>query len=157
MRELITEEQAKAIGDWYVKARNEANLSLLDKIYSPGVMVHDPSQSQDIIGLAALKAQYGNTHAAVPDVKFSLDDLYLKGNKIVWIFTMSGTMTAPFRTSLGELPPTGRSFRLTGVAVDRIVDGKIAEEWVYFNVLDILQPLGFTLAPPKLQAETKHV
>ncbi len=35
------------------------------------------------------------------------------------------------------------------IAIDRIVAGKIAEEWVYFNVLDILQPLGFTLAPPR--------
>jgi predicted ester cyclase len=75
--------------------------------------------------------------------------LYIKGDKIAWIFTMSGTITGAFRTPLGELPPTGKSFRLSGVAVDRVVEGKIAEEWVYYNVLDILQPLGFTLAPPK--------
>jgi predicted ester cyclase len=53
------------------------------------------------------------------------------------------------RTPLGEIPPTGKSFRFSGVAVDRIVEGKIAEEWVYFNVPDILQPLGFRLVPPK--------
>ncbi len=149
MKELITEIQARAIGDCYVKARNEVNLSLLDKIYSPDVIVHDPSQPQAIIGLARLKGQYENTHAAVPDVKFSMDDMYLGGDKIVWIFKMSGTITGPFRTPLGELPPTGKPFWLSGAAVDRIVEGKIAEEWVYFNVLDILQPLGFTLAPPE--------
>jgi predicted ester cyclase len=157
MKEPITEEQAEAIGDCYVRARNEGNLALLDEIYSRDVTVHDPSQPAEIVGLAALKAQYGNTHAAVPDVKFSLDDLYFKGDKIAWIFTMSGTISGPFRTPLGELPPTGKSFRFSGVAVDRIVGGKIAEEWVYFNVLDILQPLGFTLAPPDLlQAETQY-
>lgn len=158
MRDLITEEQAKALGDCYIRARNEANLSLLDEIYSPDVVVHDPSQPREMIGLAALKGQYGNTHAAVPDVKFSLDDMYLKGDRIAWIFTMSGTIAGPFRTPVGELPPTGKSFRLSGVAIDRIVEGKIAEEWVFFNVLDLLQPLGFTLAPPKLlQAEAKYV
>jgi steroid delta-isomerase-like uncharacterized protein len=149
MKQPMTDEQAKAIGDLYIKSRNEANLSLLDKIYFPDVTVHDPSQPQEIVGLAALKAQYRNTHAAVPDVKFSLDDMYLKEDKIVWIFTMSGTITGPFRTPLGELPATGKAFRFSGVAVDRIVEGRIAEEWLYFNVLDILQPLGFTLAPPK--------
>ncbi len=148
MEKPVNEDEAKAVGNCYVKARNEANLSLLDGIYSPEVIVHDPSQPQDIIGLPALKAQYSNTHAAVPDVKFSLDEMYLKGDKIVWIFTMSGKITRPFRTPMGELPPTGRSFRFCGVAVDRIVGGKIAEEWVYFNVLDILLPLGFTLTPP---------
>jgi steroid delta-isomerase-like uncharacterized protein len=151
MKEPITEERAKAIGNCYIKARNEANLSLLDRIYAQDVTVHDPSQPQEIIGLAALKGQYANTHAAIPDVTFSLDDMFVKGDKIAWIFTMSGTITRPFRTPLGELPPTGKSFRLSGVAVDRIIGGIIAEEWVYFNVLDILQPLGFALAPPKPQ------
>jgi predicted ester cyclase len=148
MAKPLNDEQAKAIGDCYVKARNEANLSLLDGIYSPHVTVHDPSQPHDIIGLAALKAQYGNTHGAVPDVKFSLDEMYLKGDRIAWVFTMSGTFTKPFSTPMGELPPTGKPLRLSGVAIDRIVGGKIAEEWLYFNVLEILQPLGFTLAPP---------
>lgn len=156
MNNLMAEEQAKGIGACYLRARNEADLALLDKIYSPDVIVHDPSQPESLIGLAALKNQYRNTHAAVPDLRVSMDDMYLKGDKIVWIFTMSGTITGPFRTPLGELPPTGKSFRLSGVAVDRIVQGRIVEEWVYFNVLDILRPLGFTLAPPMLpQAEAK--
>jgi steroid delta-isomerase-like uncharacterized protein len=152
----ITEDAAKTIGDWYIKARNEANLALLDNIYSSEVVVHDPSQPQTIVGLEALKSQYSGTHTAVPDVKFSLDDLYVKGDKIAWVFTMSGTITGPFRTPLGDLPPTGKTFRFSGVAVDRIVEGKIVEEWVYFNVLDILQPMGFTLTPPQPpQSEVK--
>ncbi len=147
----ITEDQAKATWDWYLKARNEANLDLLDNIYSPDVVVHDPSQPQAIVGLEALKNQYRGTHTAVPDVKFSREgDLYVKGDKVVGIFTMSGTITGPFHTPLGDLPPSGKAFSLSGIAIDRIVEGKIAEEWLYFNVLDILQPMGFTLAPPQL-------
>jgi predicted ester cyclase len=144
----VTEEQAKTIGEWYARSRNEADLSLLDKIFCHDVIVHDPSRPDGISGLCALKDQYRATHAAVPDVKFTLDDLYIKGDRIAWIFTMSGTITGTFRTPLGEIPPTGKFFNLSGVAVDRIAEGKIAEEWVYYNVLDILQPLGFTLAPP---------
>ncbi len=150
MNQFITEEEARAVGDLYLKARNEANLSLLEKIYSPDVVVHDPSQPGGLIGLAALIGQYSITHAAVPDVRFSLDEMYVRGDRIVWVFTMSGTITRPFRTPLGALPPTGKSFCFHGVAVDRVVGEKIAEEWVYYNVLDILEPLGFTLAPPTL-------
>jgi len=144
----ITMEQARAVVDVYLKARNEASLKLLDGIYSPGVIVHDPSQPGPIAGLEALKAQYGNTHAAVPDVKFSLDDLYVKGDRLAWVFTMSGTFTKTFRTPLGEVPPTGKPIRFSGVSIDRLADGKIAEEWVYFNVLEILGPLGFEVVPP---------
>jgi steroid delta-isomerase-like uncharacterized protein len=156
VKEGITESEAKAIGDWYIKARNEVNLALLEKIYSPEVVVHDPSRPESIDGLEALKSQYRDTHTAIPDVKFSLDDFYLKGDKMVWVFTMSGTVTGPIHTPFGDLPPTGKTFRFSGVAVDRIVEGKIAEEWVYFNVLDILQPMGFSLTPPQLpQSEGK--
>ena len=145
----ITEHEAKTIGDWYLMDRNEANLALLDNIYSPDVIVHDPGQPQNIIGLEALKSQYRNTHRAIPDVKFTVDEMYVKGDKLAWIFTMSGTITGPVGTPFGELPPTGKTFRLSGVAVDRIIEGKIVEEWVYFNLLDILQPMGFTLTPPQ--------
>jgi hypothetical protein len=47
----ITESEAKAIGHWYIKARNEVTLALLDKIYSPEVVVHDPSRPESIVGL----------------------------------------------------------------------------------------------------------
>jgi steroid delta-isomerase-like uncharacterized protein len=156
VKEGITESEAKAVGDWYIKARNEANLALLNKIYSPEVVVHDPTMPESIVGLEALKSQYRGTHTAIPDVKFSLDDMYLKGDKMAWVFTMSGTVTGTIHTPFGDLPPTGKTFRFSGVAVDRIVDGKIAEEWVYFNVLDILQPMGFSLTPPQPpQSEAK--
>lgn len=149
----ITEEAARAIGDIYVKARNEANLDLLDDIYSPDIVVHDPGWPQPIVGLEALKSQYRGTHAAVPDVKFSMGDMYVKGDKVAWIFTMSGTMTGPFSTPFGDLSPTGKAFRFSGVAIDRVADGKIVEEWLYFNPLEILLPMGFALTPPQPETE----
>lgn len=91
------------------------------------------------------KAREGLTEEAAK----TIDDLHVKGDKIVSIFTMWGTITGPIHNPLGDLPPTGKTFRLSGVAIDRIVNGKIAEEWLYFNVLDILQPIGFTLSPPQ--------
>ncbi len=46
----ISMEQAKAVADVYLKARNEANLAVLDGIYSPGIVVHDPSSPRPISG-----------------------------------------------------------------------------------------------------------
>ena len=146
--EGMTEAEAKTIGDWYVRARNEANLDLLDNILAPDIIVHDTGFPESIVGLDALKRQYAATHAAVPDLKFSLDEMYIKGDKIAWMFTMTGTITGPFRLPLGELPPTGKPLRVVGVAIDKVADGKIVEEWVFYNPLGILGPLGFTLAPP---------
>ncbi len=42
-----------------------------------------------------------------------------------------------------------RIYHFSGVAIDRLVDGKFAEEWVYFNVLDPLLRLSFGVVPPQ--------
>ncbi len=145
----ITEEEGKAIGDDYLKARNEVNLALLDKIYAPDVVVHDCSYPEDIVGLDALKEYYSYTHEAIPDLHATIDETIVKGDKIVWMWTFTGTNTGLFHTPLGDIPATGKKVQFSGVAIDRVDEGKIVEEWVYFNVLHVLQQLGFTLTPPQ--------
>ena len=150
VEEGITEEEAKAIGDVYVRARNEVNLALLDEIYAPDVVVHDCSSPEDIIGLKALKEYYSYTHKALPDLFATIDETIVKGDKIVWVWTFSATNTGPFHTPLGDIPATGKKVQFSGVAIDRVDEGKLVEEWVYFNVLQVLQQLGFTITPPQL-------
>jgi hypothetical protein len=42
---------------------------------------------------------------------------------------------------------------VTGLAIDKIVDGKFVDELVVFNVLEMMQQLGFTLMPPPAPEE----
>ena len=149
--DVITEDEAMVIGDRYEQARNEVNLDILNEIYHPDVVVHDCSQPEDILGLDALKNQYTVSHTALPDLRITIDEMIVKGDKIVWIWTFSGTNTGSF----GELPATGKKIQFAGVAIDRIVDGKIAEEWVYFNLLDLYQQLGFKVVPAETKSEKK--
>jgi predicted ester cyclase len=81
---------------------------------------------------------------AFPDCAFTFSDTLVKDNKIVVFATFTGTNTGP----LGENPATGENVTVSGVYVFRIVDGKIAEEWTYFNLLSYYEQLGFTLTPP---------
>jgi steroid delta-isomerase-like uncharacterized protein len=143
--DLVSEEQARAIADIYVQARNTPDLSLLDQIYGPDVVVHDPGEPEAMVGLEALKNQYNTSHTAFPDLHMTLDEMYIDGDRIFWVWTFTGTNTGP----LGKLPATGNKISFTGVAIDRIVDGTIAEEWVYWNVLALYRQLGFTLVPPE--------
>ncbi len=153
--EGITEEKAKALGDIYVKARNEVDLALLDEIYAPNVLVHDCSSPEDIIGLDTLKEYYSYTHKAFPDLHATIDETIVKGDKIVWVWTFTATNTGPFHTPLGDVFATGNKVQFSGVAIDRVDEEKIVEEWVYFNVLQVLQQLGFTITPPQPPEDKK--
>jgi predicted ester cyclase len=145
----VAEAMAQAIAQKYVDARNTVNLALLDEIYDPGVVVHDCSAPEDLVGLDALKAYYSNTHEAIPDLHAVIDETMVDGDKIIFVWTFSGTQSGVFRTPLGDIPPTGKKVAFSGVAIDRLVEGKVVEEWVYFNVLDFLLQLGFSVVPPQ--------
>ena len=127
-----------------MEARNTQQLDLRDEIYARAVISHDCSHPGDIVGLDALKAYYQGSHEGLPDFKGENDEVLAAGDKIVLRWTITGTHTGTLR----GLPPTNKRVEFSGIALCQIADGKIVEEWVYFNVLDLFQQLGFSLVPP---------
>jgi steroid delta-isomerase-like uncharacterized protein len=142
--DAITHQQAEALGNIYTQARNEHNPDLLNQVYLPDVAVHDPMVAEPIQGLEALKEYYERSYMAFPNLKISLDDMYVDGDHVIWVWTFTGTNAGP----MGDTPPTGKSVSFRGVAIDRIGNGKVAEETLYYNVLDAYTQLGLTLPPP---------
>ena len=141
--EMIPMETAEEIGAIYEEARSTPDLDLLDQIYSADAVIHDASMPEDIVGLEALKAYYQESHIGFPDLSMQIHDVFPAGDNVVFFWTFGGTHTGDLR----GMPPTGRSVSFSGVAIDRIVDNQIVEEWVYFNVLELMQQLGMQLVP----------
>ena len=65
-------------------------------------------------------------------------DQIAEGDRVVTRLSGSGRHTGPV---LGAAP-TGRRLQWTAIVISRFVDGKIAEEWVEFDALSLLQQLG---------------
>ena len=40
------------------------------------------------------------------------------------------------------MPPTGKQSTVTGITIDKIVNGRIAESWTNWDTLGMLQQLG---------------
>ena len=85
----------------------------------------------------------------ISDFIVTIEKVNVKDDKIWCRYSMSGIHTGP----LGDLPATGKKFKVTGMAITRIVDGKIIEDETYWNVLGFFQQLGFTLTPPKVETD----
>lgn len=77
------------------------------------------------------------------------DKVIVKGNVVITCWTATGTNTGVLSMPPGELPPTGKKVQFSGLGIDRVQNGKITEELVVYNVLDMMLQLGFTLAPPQ--------
>jgi steroid delta-isomerase-like uncharacterized protein len=80
-----------------------------------------------------------------PDLKLEMNEIYSANNRAFtkWIFT--GTNTGIF----GESPATGKKVKILGSSVIYFnSQGKIIQEDVFYNELDLLQQLGYTINLP---------
>jgi len=76
--------------------------------------------------------------SAFPDLTITVDDLLAEDNKVTARWTARGTHKG---TLLGILP-TGKEVTTEGISVIRIANGKIAESWVTWDTLGLMQQLG---------------
>ena len=143
----ISEEEASILLDRYMETMNNADMALIDEIISPEYVLRSPMFPEPIVGIDGYKAVVTNTTNTFSEFRAVIDEVAVHGDQIWGRFSLSGTNTGP----LGDLPPTGKSFRITGFAVTRVADGMIMEDETSWNVLDLYQQLGFTLMPPPAQ------
>jgi steroid delta-isomerase-like uncharacterized protein len=143
--EGITEEEVQAFTDRVLEIWNEANITIVDEVYAPEIVRHDCGVPEDIVGLENVKNHLENFFNAFPDLNITVDETIVAGNKMAQRWTMTGTNTG----YMGDMPATGKNVRFSGVSIVLMVNGKAVEIWDFYNVLDMMQQLGFTLAPPQ--------
>ena len=61
-----------------------------------------------------------------------------ESDKVLWRFTAQAAHTGP----LMDIPATGKRVIVTGMALFRVANGTIAEVWVNFDTLGMLQAIG---------------
>lgn len=128
--------------DAYIAGWNEGNLDGLDAAMNADIKRRSPG-GLDSDGMAAQKQVMTDLRLSYPDTLVVLDESHFMKDLSFHLWTFTGTNTGP-----GAAPPTGKSVKLTGSTLVRYRDGKIAEELVYFDVLDWQMQLGYTLTPP---------
>jgi len=150
VEEGIPEEEAKTLMNRILEIWNEGNLALVDEVYATNYVRHYVDIYEDIVGIDAYKKWITDTRTTFPDFNVTVEgEMIVKEDKIVSRWKAEGTNTGPLNTPLGTLPPTGKKVQFLGVFIIHIVNGKIVEEWLYFNQASLLQKLGFTLTPPQ--------
>jgi predicted SnoaL-like aldol condensation-catalyzing enzyme len=89
-------------------------------------------------GPAGVKVWVGIFREAFPDLYSAADDVIVEGDRVVERFHAGGTHRGDFF----GIPPTGRSGRITGINIFRVVDGRIVEHWGNSDDLGLMQQLG---------------
>ena len=105
------------------EAIHEGNLAAVDEMFSVGFVDH--STPDQVAGPAGVKDYFVAVRTGFPDIRVSIDDLIVEGDKVVVRSTWRGTHTGNYAGSA----PTGKRVVRTLMQIFRIVDGKFVEEW----------------------------
>ena len=139
---MDTDENTTIAHRWYDEVWNAGRLELINELFAPTFTDHNPNPgippTRD--GLTQNVRLY---RSAFPDAHFTVDDLLSAGDRVIARWTAEGTHQA----SLGDLPATGTQVRVTGIDINRVVDGKIVEHWGNWDQLSLLQQLGVVALP----------
>jgi steroid delta-isomerase-like uncharacterized protein len=127
---------------WYSDVLSEGRTALIDSLFAPTYTHHEEivpgGWPRGVAGAQALAHTY---RTASSDIRYTIDEQLSDGDKVVTRWTARGTHTGDF---LGA-PGSGRSFTITGISIERIENGQIAETWSNWDLMGLLVQLG--LAP----------
>ena len=134
-----TTEQNKAVIRRFWEAMNSRQLEALDEIIAPDVVRHcQATPGVDVRSLDQLKDFLQQDRDVFPDSIQTIMHLVAEKNLVTVWATYEGTQMGP----MGPFPPSGIKARFDFGAVFRVESGNIAEWWVTWDSMAILQALG---------------
>ncbi len=116
---------------------HQGDLSRIDELFASDFVRHDPG-GRELHGTDQNRQFISSMRAAFPDVRYTVDDQIVEGDKVVMRYRFEGTHLGEFQ----GMPPTRKQVNYTGILIYRITDGKIAEQWTELDLLGLLRQLG---------------
>ena len=130
-------EENKAVARRFYETFEKGDLPIVDEVLASNFVEHNPFPDQPP-GPEGMKQVLGMMRATFPDMAVSTQDMIAEGDKVVSRWTGTGTHQGEFM----GIPATGNKVTVSGIGIDRVVDGKIVEHWEQFDAMGMMQQLG---------------
>ena len=118
---VVTADTRKAAFRSAVQVWQQGRADLIGDVVTKEYVGHASSGERDIHGLRKRVSEF---HALYPDLKFTIEDQFADGDRIVTRMTATGTSKS-----------TGKVVHLIGLNISRFVGNRIAEEWPVWEVV----------------------
>lgn len=141
--------QAQAFWDNNLQLWNGGNVDLVDSLYAEDCVRHNADMG-DSNGPEGVKEFVKWVYTAYPDFKLTLDNRFELKDRFISHWTATGTNDGPLNENM---PPTGKKISFTGMGMAIIENGKITEEWAYYNQLPLYSQMGYQLVMKEEEKE----
>lgn len=116
---------------------NDHDVDALDTLASDSYRRHlGPTEAS--LDRSAQKERLRKLQHALPDVRFSVDDLIAEGDRVVFRVTVTGT----HRGEMFGVPATGRAVAYSAIDILRFEGDQVVEHWGFGDSAALLRQLG---------------
>lgn len=146
-QETAKEKELKAtVRREFEEVWNQGKVDVIDEIYADDIVLHIVPGSYDFHGPEGFKQLITYIHERYSDLKYTIDEIIVKGETTATRFTFRGTDIR-----------YGKQVTYSGCNVTHRVDGKVVEEWVYWDALGAQQQLGFQLITTSMLRQMNYL
>jgi len=141
------EEQNKAIAAREWEAWSKGDFEAFKEVVAPGYAWYEPSGSTKPRSLEEAIETGRMVHRNLPDVTFSIEEMFAAGNRVIVRYIMRGTQPV----ELQALPATGKKIEVSGIMIHRIENGRVVEDREEFDMFGLNRQLGMELKPKEVK------
>ena len=134
----LQEQNKNLIHRFFEVGINQNKLDVFDEIIAPNYVNYNlPAPAP---GPEGLRQVVGMFKAGFPDLHATVEATIAEGDRVATRGYITGTHNGTFM----NIPPTGKSIKLTFTDIWRIENGKAVENWVQMDMLGLMQQLDLT-------------
>ena len=137
----MSEQNKKIARRMFEEGEGQGNLAVIDELIANDFVNHTPfgeMHGQEPARQFILMLRQG-----FPDLEVTVEDQVAEGDRVATRWTARGTHQGEFQ----GVPPTGNPMEISGIAVARLANGKVIEQWANPNLLSLMQQIGAVPMP----------
>jgi len=135
---MSTEQNKAVVRRFYEEVMNKGEIAALDEVVEPDFEDHGETLFGSPRGRHSLKEGIQLIRQLLPDIHVTIEDMTASGDMV----GVRGTMRCIHTGEFVGVSPTGNELTWKGIAMFRVVDGKIKQRWFNSDSLGILNQLG---------------
>ena len=132
--------QEKVVLSYFHDVLDGRKIGLLDRLFLSDCVIYRPEGT--VRGMAGIRGVAERNMAAYSQFATEVHDVFEAGDRVVVRITHRATGAGVFRSRIGDYDVRGKQVTWSAIAIFRMQDRKIAEEWVNRDELGILLSAG---------------
>lgn len=131
-------DPAAVVGRYIEECWNRGRLGLIDELVSVDFVDHFPFDDGLPDGRDGVIATIRLLRMAFSNLQFHVEDMIAEDDRVVVRCEMRGLHDGP----LAGRPPTLRQVMIDGMAIFRVEDHQIVDQWCMFDAVSLMKQLG---------------